>query len=449
MSTSRDIKLPQLGEGADSGTVVKILVAEGDTVAKDDPLIELENEKAVAPIPAPRGGRISEIVVSEGQEVSVGDVLVRIREEETGGSDEDRKAENGNGEKDEKEKEKDDERGDGKDRRREREEQDSEREEPQGEAESSDKRGEVAASPTVRRIARQLDLDLRRVRGTGRGGRIALDDLRSHIRNLERAAAGGKEGKEEGPASGEKVDFEKWGEIERRPLSSMRKTISRRLADSWRRIPHVTQFEDADITDLLTLNKRHADRYEEHGARLTLTGFLIVVVAKALKEFPELNASLDEARNELVLKQYVHIGTAVATEDGLLVPVLRDADTKSLIEIARELEELAEKARERKTTSEEMQGASFTISNQGGIGGGHFTPIINPPEAAILGVGRGRPVAALRGGARTAGQTMLPLCLSYDHRIIDGARAARFVTALRKGLEEFPETEVELDDEND
>jgi pyruvate dehydrogenase E2 component (dihydrolipoamide acetyltransferase) len=226
-------------------------------------------------------------------------------------------------------------------------------------------------------------------------------------------------------------------------MSPLRQTIARRTVGSWSTIPHVTQFAEADISGLLELKQRHEDAYERQGAALTLTGFLVKAVVGLLKAHPKFNASLDEASQAIVLKSYYHIGIAVDTEAGLVVPVLKEAETKSLLTLSKELSALAERTRRRQITSEELQGGTFTISNQGGLGGSHFTPIIKQPEVAILGVGRSTLKPAVRQGA-VEPRMLLPLALSYDHRVIDGAEAARFIRDLVQALEQFPESDVRL-----
>ena len=243
------------------------------------------------------------------------------------------------------------------------------------------------------------------------------------------------------------MDFSKWGKVTRKPFTPVRRTIARRMSESWAAIPHVTQFDEADVMQVLQLRKKLEESYHKKGAVLTVTGFILKAVTAALKKYPVFNTSLDEAAGELVFKEYVNLGIAVDTEAGLIVPVLRDADKKSMLEISKEVAVLAEKARERKLSAEEIQGGTFTISNQGGIGGTHFTPIINLPEVAILGVGRSslKPVVVKSGSEKVIEPRMLlPLALSYDHRVIDGADAARFITFLKTTLEAFPESEAKL-----
>ena len=241
----------------------------------------------------------------------------------------------------------------------------------------------------------------------------------------------------------EKIDFAKWGPVTRQPMTSLRKIISQRMQESWLGTPRVTQFDEADITGVLALRKKYVAKYEKKGASLTLTPFLMKAVVEALKKHPIFNSSLDEASEEIVLKKYYHLGIAVDTEQGLIVPVIRDIDKKSLLEISKELAETAEKARQRKVAAEDLKGGTFTISNQGGIGGSFFTPIINKPEVAILGVGRGALKPVVRG-AKIEKATLLPLGLSYDHRVIDGGTAARFIVEVVQALEQFKEAGVKI-----
>jgi pyruvate dehydrogenase E2 component (dihydrolipoamide acetyltransferase) len=446
-----DVKLPRLGEGADSGVVVSIMVKPGDRVEDGQTIMELENEKAVAPIPATAAGVVSKIHVNEGDTVSVGQVLLSLSDKEPSSA---KATGKGDQEKPEKSKDaaKDDEAEAGEADSKTQPERQSSSRKTVVEAGSTGDEGawleapaaKVAASPTIRKLARELGLDLARVRGTERGGRIGMGDVRAYVQRLQQAVFQPRptEGKTPGAAV-ESIDFGKWGEVSRKPLSQLRKTIASRMAENWATIPHVTQFDEADVTDLMALRKKYAPKYEAKGVRLTLTGFVLKAVAGTLAEHPVFNSSLDEAAGELVLKAYRHIGLAVDTEAGLIVPVLRDVDQKSLLEVSREIEELAGKARDRKLTRDELQGGSFTISNQGGIGGAHFTPIVNKPEVAILGLGRGALKAVVRDKA-VEPRLMLPLALSYDHRVIDGGAAARFMVDLVKAIEGFAENEVKL-----
>ena len=257
------------------------------------------------------------------------------------------------------------------------------------------------AAPSVRRLARELGIDLRKIRGSEAGGRVVLADVRNYIQRLIASAAKGKAGGGGATATkpvAESIDFSKWGPVSKKPLSPLRQVIARRMGESWNAVPRVTQFEEADFTRFNELRKKFAPEYEKKGARLTLTPLVLKAVAETLKKHPIFNSSLDEAANEIVLKEYYHIGIAVDTEQGLMVPVIRDVDKKSILDLAKELEQLAAKARDRKISAEEMKGGTFTISNQGAIGGAHFTPIINMPEVAILGLGRGAMKPVVRDG---------------------------------------------------
>ena len=418
-----DVKLPKLGEGAESGTVVSLFVKEGDQVALGQTLLELENEKAVAPIPAPVAGTVTSIRVKEGDKLAVGQVILSITENGTEvakplSSVETKPAAVG----------------------------------PEAAppaiiepATTDGKPGMVpAAAPSVRKAARELGIDLAHVHGSERGGRVVMADLRAYIQRFEilASAASGAPKAAAKPAA-EPVDFARWGAVTRKPMSGLRKVISQRMSENWTTIPHVTQFDEADITALLELRKKFAPAYEAKGAHLTLTVFVLKVLAGALKRHPVFNASLDEATNEIVFKDYFHLGIAVDTDAGLLVPVLRDVDKKGLLQLSQELSDLAAKARARKVSLEELKGGSFTISNQGGIGGGHFTPIVNKPEVAILGLGKGAWKAVVKD-KQIVTRMMLPLALSYDHRLIDGGAAARFIVEVVQALEQFPEADVQL-----
>lgn len=421
-----DIRLPKLGEGAESGTVVSLLVKEGEAVEKGQTLLELENEKAVAPIPSPAAGTISRILVRVGDKVSVGQTLVTLANAGAAPAPAVKQ-----------------------------EEPPTEPETYVVEAISAQEADEIeatvkpgvtpAASPSIRRIARELGLDLSRMRGSERGGRVVMADLRGYIQRLQKFAYQTKA--EAKPCvrqpTLESIDFSKWGPVTKTPLSALRQTISRRMWENWHTIPHVTQFDEADITELNASRQRHAPAYEAQGARLTVTAFVLQALAAMLRQHPIFNCSLDEGAQELVLKQYVHLGVAVDTEQGLIVPVIRDVEKKSLLELSREIGALAEKARARKVSLEELKGGTFTVSNQGGIGGAHFTPIINKPEVAILGLGRGALKPRVREG-RIEPRLLLPLALSYDHRVIDGGSAARFMVDLVQALQEFKEDGVKI-----
>ncbi|HEX4646926.1 MAG TPA: 2-oxo acid dehydrogenase subunit E2 [Verrucomicrobiae bacterium] len=426
-----DVKLPNLGEGADSGTVINIFVKEGDQIQKDQPLLELENEKAVATIPSTAAGTVTRLFVKNGDKISAGQRIVSL----SGGSEAPAtaaapKPREISGKRPVPPPELADE---------------APGEEPEAEAGTVPaSNGQVAAAPSIRKMATDLGIDLTKIRGGERGGRIVLDDVRAYIQRLIRVA---QQPKAAAPAAEkpapEKIDFSKWGPVSRRPMSPLRQVISRRMRENWNAIPHVTQFDEADLTSILALRKKHVSAYEARGARLTVTSFVLKAVAAALKKHPIFNSSLDESSDEIVYKEYYHIGVAVDTEAGLIVPVIRDVDKKSLLDLSKELEDLAKKARDRKVSSEELKGGTFTISNQGGIGGAHFTPIVNKPEVAILGLGKGALKPVVRNNAIEP-RMMLPIGLSYDHRVIDGAVAARFTVDLLQALENFDENEVKI-----
>lgn len=429
-----DVKLPKLGEGAETGSVVSILVKEGERIEKGQTILELENEKAVAPIPSPIAGTVSKIRVKEGDKISVGHTLLTV--------------DDANGDDTTQQKPK----ASTKPKHAEPEEAEEEEREAPASGENEEEEEEtaetagasVAAAPSVRKIARELGIDLGTIRGSEGGGRIIMADLRNYVQRLKKSAAKTGVAKTAAAATpGPAVDFTRWGDVLRKPMSSLRQTISRRMTENWNTIPHVTQFDEADITGLLELRKQYAAAYEAKGTKLTLTSFAIKAVVLTLQKHAIFNSSLDEAAHEIVLKQYYHIGLAVDTDYGLIVPVIRNADKKNLLELSREVSSLAEKARDRKLSLEDLQGGTFTISNQGGIGGGHFTPIVNKPEAAILGLGRGAAKPVVQQNQVQVRQLM-PVTISYDHRIIDGGSAARFCVDLIQALQEFKEDDVRL-----
>jgi pyruvate dehydrogenase E2 component (dihydrolipoamide acetyltransferase) len=434
-----DVKLPQLAEGVESGTVVSVLVAEGQEIKKDQPIMELETQKAVGSIPAPVGGVVTKIHVRQGMEVSVGHTLISI---ETGSgpaasapSPATSAAPNRTAPSAPPPNR-----------------STSTTEPTAGDDFQYESKSGVAppTAPSIRRIARELDLDLSRVRGSEAGGRITLADLRAYVQRLQHLAFQGRGASAStqpqtlgASAPSESIDFAKWGPVRREKMSPLRRTVSRRMAESWTSIPKINQFDDVDITALLTLRKKHAPAYEKKGAHLTLTSFILLVLGRTLKNHPRANASLDETTQEIIYKDYCHIGVAVDTEGGLIVPILRDVDKRGLLQISEELHAITERTRQRKVSIEELQGGTFTISNQGSIGGSHFTPIIYAPQVAILGVGQGKakPVAA---DGKIAIRTILPVCLAYDHRVLDGADAVRFLKEVIAGLENFDEVELKL-----
>lgn len=428
-----DVRVPRLAEGVESATVANILVSAGDRIEKDQVILELETEKAVGPIPSPAAGQVAKIHVKPGDEVNVGQPLITLTQE-------------GAVEKTPPAEKKAPPAGEPK----------ATRQAPAppqktvlpSDAKPSQYQYESAsgapppASPSVRKIARELGIDLARVKGTESGGRIGVEDLKSYIEQLQQRASTPPSVPEKAPAATPpSVDFSRWGAVTKKPLSSLRRTIGQRMYESWSTIPHVTQFEEVDITNVTKLRKEYGPSWAKKGKHLTLTPFVLKAVVAALKKYPVFNSSLDETTGEVVFKNYFHIGVAVDTEAGLIVPVLRDVDKKRLADLSQELNDLVERTRKRKVSLDELQGGSFTISNQGGIGGGHFTPIINKPEVAVLGIGRStlKPVAK---DGKIEARPMLPVCLSYDHRVMDGADAVRFMTDLVGMLENFPEQEL-------
>ncbi|MBM3822172.1 MAG: branched-chain alpha-keto acid dehydrogenase subunit E2 [Verrucomicrobia bacterium] len=425
-----DLKLPQLGEGAESGVVVSVLINPGDMVTKGQTILELESEKAVAPIPSSETGRVESVRVKPGDRLSYGQVIAVL----SGGNGSTAPSASP----------------------------------PVAGVQPAHGAAQAAtppaaagvttggmwnsganlsgpmpsASPYVRKVAGDLGIDLRRVRSSGTGGRVTLADLRDWMQQClalaEAPPAGSSAGASPGAAKPVSIDFSAWGPVRRQPMSSLRKVISRRMVENASTIPHVTQFDDLDVTRLMEVRHRHAKAFESSGVKLTLTPLILKTLSGVLMRHPIFNASLDEATEEIVFKDHVHLGIAVDTEAGLIVPVLRDVERKSVLEIARELESLARKARERKVAPDELKGGTFTVSNQGGIGGTHFTPIINKPESAILGLGRSaaKPVAV---EGRVEIRTLMPIALSYDHRLIDGGSAARWVVDFGASLSQFDE----------
>jgi pyruvate dehydrogenase E2 component (dihydrolipoamide acetyltransferase) len=424
-----DVKLPKLGEGADSGVVVGIFVKEGDTVAKDQAILELENEKAVASIPSPSAGVVEKVHVKSGDRVSVGQRLISLAgggaapAAEPAPQPAAKKATAKPASAPEPV------------------EDEAESEE---EVENPSPVAAPVASPSLRRMVRELGIDLSKVRGSEAGGRIVTGDVRAYLAKLQKAAAkpapaaaGAVPAKPAPP----QIDFSQWGPILKKPVTPLRKVIARRMAESWSAVVRVTQFDDIDFTRVGELRKKFAADYEQKGVKLTLTPFVLKAVAATLKQHPIFNSSLDEAADEIIIKEYIHLGIAVDTEQGLLVPVIRDVDKKTMLDLAKELESVAAKARDRKITADEMKGGTFTISNQGAIGGAHFTPVINLPEVAILGLGRGALKPVVRDGKIEA-RLLTPMALSYDHRVVDGGNAARFAVDLLKAFENFDEAMV-------
>jgi pyruvate dehydrogenase E2 component (dihydrolipoamide acetyltransferase) len=429
-----DVKLPKLGEGADSGVVVGVFVKVGDTIANGQAIMELENEKAVASIPSTGAGVVEKVHVKAGDRIGVGQKIISIAD---GAAPVAAPAAAVPAPKPAAKKvvakaapvaeEADD--------------------EPAAESADEIVNENPSGSPSIRKMARELGIDLHKIAGSESGGRIVAADVRNYIQRLIKAAsrpapAAKVEALPAKPAPVQ-IDFSQWGPILKKPVTPLRKVIARRMSESWNTVARVTQFDDIDFTKLGELRKKFAADYEKKGVKLTLTPFVLKAVADTLKKHAVFNSSLDEVASEIVLKEYIHLGIAVDTDQGLMVPVIRDVDKKSLFDLAKELESLAAKARDRKITADEMKGGTFTISNQGAIGGAHFTPIINLPEVAILGLGRGALKPVVREG-KVEIRMLTPVALSYDHRVIDGGSAARFTVDLVKAFENFDEAVVKI-----
>lgn len=463
---AKEFKLPELGENIEAGDVVSVLVKVGDIVEAEQAVLELETDKATVEVPSDVSGKISEIHVSEGDRVEVGQTILTVEEgeaeeaeekEEEAAEEEPAEEEEAREEEGKKEKvEKADEKGPEKEEA-EAEESKAEkapRERPEAEEKQAKPepkavergRGEVVslqerkaelgtpaavpASPAVRRFAREIGINIAEMKGSGPKGRISIDDVKAYSKELnqqpERRAARG---------AVQLPDFTRFGEVEREKFSNVRRATARHLAQAWEQVVHVTNHDRADVTQLEESRKRFAPQVEAAGGKLTVTAIIMKILASALNAFPKFNASLDMAAEEVVFKKYCHIGVAVDTERGLLVPVIRDVDRKSITELSVELKEVAERARQGKISLEEMQGGSMTVTNLGGIGGTSFTPVVNFPEVAILGISRTSVEPVFIDGSFQP-RKILPLSLSYDHRLVDGADAARFLRWLVNALED-------------
>lgn len=408
---TRTVNLPEISEDVESGEVVEVLVSSGDSVSESDPLIEIETDKAALEVPAPFGGTVDEISVSEGDTLNVGDPILTLEVDE---------------ESDEKDQSKED-----SSQERDAHSADSDTaSETDSKSTDGPASGPVPAAPSVRRYAREQGVDIRRVGGTGPGGRISQADVDSHGGAESQARKGS-------PASELPTlpDFTKWGPTHRESLKTVRRLTAERTSASWSSIPHVTQFAEADATDLEEYRQKHKSTVAEEGGKLTVTAIMVKIVAEALNRFPRFNSSFAAAENEIVYKDYIHIGVAVDTSRGLLVPAIRNAADKNIGELSVELTSLADRTRNKDVKPDELQGANFTVSNLGGIGGSWFTPIVYHPQVAILGIGRARPTFVPIGG-KPIERLMLPLALSYDHRVIDGADGARFMMWLVRAIED-------------
>ncbi len=416
-----EFKIPEVGENIESGTVVSLAVAVGDSVKKDQDLLELETDKASLPIPSPADGVIKEIHIKAGDEVKIGQLAMTIEAGEVAEQATTSKPETPTTKKE------------------------TPAEKPKAEAPKAESKPapkaqaapakaipaqkDVAAAPSIRRFAREIGIDVSQVPGTGPSGRVSKDDVKAFAKQLNTSGGGAASGAS--MAQKALPDFSKWGEINREPMPKIRKVTADHLSYCWQNIPHVTQFGKADITDLEKLRKK----YSTPERKLTITPFLLKVMAAALKTFPQFNCSIDMNTYEIIYKKYFSIGVAVDTDRGLLVPVIRDVEKKSIFEIHEELNDMAEKARTKKTVIDDLRGGCITLTNLGGIYGTSFTPIVNWPEVSILGVSRGgwEPVYENK---QFIPRFKLPLSLSYDHRIIDGADGARFLKWVCEAIEQ-------------
>lgn len=450
----KEITIPEIGEKIESGKVVGVLVSKGDSVDIDQPLIEFETDKAVVEIPSTAKGTVAEVTVRDGDEVKIGQVIVKI--ETNGDSSADTKKaapkdepkkqvdpvekveESPNEEPEQEEKPvKSAAKATATDSKPELPEQEDSDSVGEDRGDTASHASEAPASPSVRRLARELGADVTEMRGTGPGGRITMEDVKAHVKELitSRNGSGTPVHSPGGTRTSRPLpDFSKWGSIRKEPMNRVRSITAESTGYAWNVVPHVTQFDRADVTDFEAFRQKYAKAAEKAGGKLTITSVLLKVMAAALKKFPQFNASIDTDSQEIIYKDYYHVGMAVDTERGLLVPVLRDVDKKSIVDLAVELTDLAERTRTKKVKPDEMEGGTFTISNQGAIGGVDFTPIVYWPQVAILGVSRSSVQPRYIDGQFEA-RTILPLSLSYDHRIIDGADAARFLSWVAQALE--------------
>jgi pyruvate dehydrogenase E2 component (dihydrolipoamide acetyltransferase) len=467
-----DFTLPELGENITAGDVLRVLVKPGDTLEKDQPVVELETDKATIEVPSSVAGQVKEVKVKAGDKVKVGQAILSV--EDGAGAPKRADAKPAEAMKPETKQaeakpaetkpantqqppardaavgantaEKIPSDG-GQEQHIEGAKRESPPDRQSGRAQNvvDINRGARAtaepaapetpaapAAPSVRRMARELGVDIDTVQGTGSSGRISVEDVKAHAKRVVEGA--GQRGSN-APAAAPLPDFSRFGEIERQAMRAVRRKTAEHLSAAWATVPHVTQFDVADITALDELRKKYAKRVEEAGGNLTVTAIATKVAATALRVFPQFNSSIDLAADEIVLKKYVNIGIAVDTDRGLLVPVIKDADRKNILQLSVEIAQLSEKARSRKISLEEMQGGCFSISNLGGMGGTYFTPIVNAPEVAILGISRAKMEPVYKDGAFVP-RLMLPLALSYDHRVIDGADGIRFMRWFVEALEQ-------------
>ncbi len=467
-----DFILPNLGENVPQGDVLQVLVKPGDRLAKDQPVLELETDKATLEVPSNVEGVVKDVRVKVGDKVKTGQVILTVDGASEAASASDRKAASPSTEKapapekaEKAEKagasipaQKQEEGEEEAEKEGDKPAEPTAKEDARKRAPVVDFRGRQApaaapaaaatipavpstasapAAPSVRRVAREIGVDITQVTGSGPNGRITEEDVKTFARQILSSLGGGALAPTPAsrPGSVQLPDFSKWGEVERKNMTGVRRKTAEHLSHAWSQIPHVTQFDKADMTVLEEIRPKYAAEAERAGGKLTVTAVLTKIVATALKKFPQFNSSIDMATESIIYKKYVHVGIAVDTEHGLLVPVVRNADQKNILQIAVEIHQLAEKAKARKLSLDEMTGGSMSITNLGGIGGTAFTPIVNWPEVAILGVSRGAQEPVYKNGVIEPRQ-MLPLSLSYDHRVIDGADAIRFLRWVVEAIEQ-------------
>ena len=440
-----EFKLPELGENIDSGDLVRLMISAGVRVSEGQPVMELETDKAVVEVPSNVSGVVREVKVKEGEKVKVGQVIFTLEGGSAPAVEAPRRhepVEHVSGQQAARLSFQLAMRAEGK-----TEEQALPPDQPfaappafsmpvqLGKVAGMEHRDPAPAAPHVRRLAREIGVDIHSVQGSGPGGRISEDDVKLHAKNALAAAVTAAQAPRASFVEPELPDFSKWGKTERVSMRGVRRKTAEHLRQAWNTIPHVTQQDRADITELEQLRGRFAPRAEEAGGKMTVTAIALKVCASALKVFPQFNASIDMGKEEIIYKQYINIGVAVDTDRGLLVPVIRDVDKKNIVELAAEMTQLSKKARDRKLTPEEMEGGTFTITNLGGIGGTGFSPIVNHPEVAILGLSRSRMEPEWVNN-KFEPRLILPLSLSYDHRLIDGADAARFLRWIAEAFEQ-------------
>jgi len=412
--------MPDLGENIGSADILKVLVKAGETVNKDDIILEIETDKATIEVPINISGKVVEVLIKEGDKVKVGEDILMIESSSKIEKKEVKSVEPIAIIAESQAKPQPQQMAEPK-------------QTPVVESQPAMLLKAAPAAPSVRRIAREIGVDINQVPGSGPGGRITMHDVKAFSKKLHE----GRIAVTSHTSIRPKValpDFSKFGEIERQPMSNVRAKTAEHLSYAWATIPHVTQFDKADISELEKMRKQFGKKVEEAGGKLTVTSILLKVIGSALKVFPQFNASVDMEKNELIFKKYVNIGVAVDTDRGLLVPVIRDVDKKNITQLSVELAEISKKARDRKLGLEDMQGGCFSISNLGGIGGTYFTPIVNSPEVAILGISKAVHEPVYVNGAFEP-RLMMPLSLSYDHRIIDGADGIRFLRWVIQALE--------------